>query len=93
MKAVIVALLDLHGHGGADFISDANEHAYVRDMINSYHPGRAEYLEFPKTDHFFLRAEDEADAYKVITEGVADREFNADILDALADFCERAVGN
>jgi pimeloyl-ACP methyl ester carboxylesterase len=79
-------------HGSADFVSDAFDHTYLRDMINYYHPGRASYLELPKTDHFFLSAEDEADAYKVLTDGADGREFNSAILKPIVDFCKQAAG-
>jgi pimeloyl-ACP methyl ester carboxylesterase len=79
-------------HGAADFISSSDEHAYVRDIVNHYHPGRAEYLEIPNTDHFFLTAENEADAYKVLTEGIAGREFNDAALLKILDFCREVAG-
>ena len=79
-------------HGGADFVSDAYEHAYNRDVVNYYHPGRAEYLEFPGMDHYFLKAKDEKDAFANLMEGLPRREFNEGILEPLTEFCKKAAG-
>lgn len=89
-KNIDTPCLFIHGH--ADFVSDANEHAYVRDMVNYYHPGRAEYLEFPGMDHFFLKADDEKDAFANLIAGMPNREYNEGIYVTIIEFCRKAAG-
>ncbi|MBU1920449.1 alpha/beta fold hydrolase [bacterium] len=79
-------------HGSADFVSDAYEHAYNRDVVNYYHPGRAEYLEFPGMDHFFLKAESEEDAFANLIAGLPRRDYNDGIHEPIIEFCRKAVG-
>jgi pimeloyl-ACP methyl ester carboxylesterase len=38
-------------YGTADFITDDYQHQYLRDMINSFHPGRATYVKIDGMDH------------------------------------------
>jgi alpha-beta hydrolase superfamily lysophospholipase len=79
-------------HGGADFISDGYEHAYCRDIINYYHPGRAEYLEFPEMDHYFLKAKDQTDAFAQLVAGFPNSEMNQGIFDPIIAFCKKCAG-
>lgn len=43
-------------YGTADFVTDDFQHEYLRDMINSFHPGRATYVEIDGMDHGLLLA-------------------------------------
>lgn len=79
-------------HGGADFVSDSYEHAYNRDVVNYYHPDRAEYIEFPGMDHFFLKAEDEKDAFANLMAGLPRRDFQDGIFEPIIAFCKKAAG-
>ena len=38
-------------YGTADFVTDASQHEYLRDMINSFHPGQATYVVVDGMDH------------------------------------------
>jgi alpha-beta hydrolase superfamily lysophospholipase len=40
-------------YGTSDFQTSADEHRYLTDAINSFHPGRATYVEIPNMDHSF----------------------------------------
>ncbi len=79
-------------HASSDFVSDAYEHAYNRDIVNYYHPGRAEYLEFPGMDHFFLKAEDEKDAFANLIAGLPRRDYHDGIHEPIIKFCMKAAG-
>ena len=39
-------------YGTADFVTDDYQAQYLRDMINSLHPGRATYIRIDGMDHF-----------------------------------------
>jgi pimeloyl-ACP methyl ester carboxylesterase len=43
-------------YGTADFVTDDYQARYLRDMINSFHPGRARYLAIEGMDHGLLIA-------------------------------------
>ncbi|HJQ38449.1 MAG TPA: alpha/beta hydrolase [Thermoanaerobaculia bacterium] len=38
-------------YGTADFVTDAYQSRYLRDMINAFHPGRATYVEIEGMEH------------------------------------------
>lgn len=46
-------------HGSSDFVSSADEHALIADVVNRYHPGNATYTEIPDADHWEIFAESE----------------------------------
>jgi pimeloyl-ACP methyl ester carboxylesterase len=43
-------------YGRSDFLTSAEEHVYLRDMVNRFHPGKATYVEIEGMDHYFERA-------------------------------------
>jgi pimeloyl-ACP methyl ester carboxylesterase len=43
-------------YGSSDFLTSAEEHEYLRDMVNRFHPGKATYVEIKGMDHYFERA-------------------------------------
>lgn len=43
-------------YGSSDFLTSTEEHEYLRNMINSFQPNRATFIEIPGMDHFFHRA-------------------------------------
>ena len=43
-------------YGTADFVTDDSQHQYLRDMINSFHPGRATYVKVEGMDHGLMMA-------------------------------------
>jgi pimeloyl-ACP methyl ester carboxylesterase len=42
-------------YGASDFVTSAEEHHYLRDMLNKFRPGSATYVEIPEMDHWFER--------------------------------------
>lgn len=40
-------------YGTADFVTAANEHVWAQSIVNSYHPGMADYIEIKGMDHGF----------------------------------------
>lgn len=43
-------------YGTADFVTAANEHVWAQSIVNSAHPGMAEYIEIKGMDHGFNNA-------------------------------------
>lgn len=43
-------------YGSSDFLTSTKEHEYLRDMINSFQPNSAAYIEIAGMDHYFERA-------------------------------------
>jgi pimeloyl-ACP methyl ester carboxylesterase len=58
-------------YGTADFVTDAYQHLYLRDMINAFHPGRATYVEIEGMDHGLVLA----GSQKASLEGKSDPPF------------------
>ena len=50
-------------YGTADFVTDDYQHQYLRDMIQSFHPGKATYVRIDGMDHGFLLAGSQEAAY------------------------------
>jgi len=46
-------------HGSSDFVSSANEHKLIAEIVNQYHPGNAAYVEIANADHWSLLTESE----------------------------------
>ncbi len=43
-------------YGAADFVTSADEHQYLMNLVNSYHPGRAKFVQIEHMDHWLRRA-------------------------------------
>lgn len=43
-------------YGTSDFLTTAEEHQYLANLINSYHPGRATFVKIENMDHYLTRA-------------------------------------
>jgi dienelactone hydrolase len=46
-------------HGSSDFVSSADEHELIKEIVNKYHPGNGNYLEAANCDHWGLTTENE----------------------------------
>lgn len=44
-------------YGTADFVTDDYQHRYLRDMINSFYPGRATYVKIDDMEHSLMIAD------------------------------------
>lgn len=63
-KAKVLAL-----HGSSDFVSSANEHKEIAELVNKYNPGNATYVEIAKADHWsFLAGNELESAMRTTTE-------------------------
>src|SRR5690242_9620093 len=51
-------------YGTADFITDAYQARYLRDMINVFHPGHATYVEIEGMDHGLFLAGTQKASYQ-----------------------------
>lgn len=74
--------------GTADFVVAEEEHIYARDIVNSYHPGRAEYLAIQGMDHGFNNP---GTQQKAIEGGGGPPSLHPDFFPAVLAFCQRAV--
>ena len=69
-------------YGTADFVTDAYQHQYLRDMVNAFHPGRASYVQIDGMDHGFLLA----GTLRASMEGAPDAPFATRLLDETLRF-------
>lgn len=51
-------------YGTADFITDDYQHQYLRDLINSFHPGHATYVKVEGMDHGLFLAGSQKASYE-----------------------------
>jgi len=72
-------------YGTADFITDDYQHQYLRDMINSFHPGRATYVRIEGMDHSLLLAGSQKASY----EGTSEPPFAEQIVTETLRFLDR----
>jgi len=75
-------------YGTADFVTDAYQHHYLRDMINAFHPGRATYVEIEGMDHGLVLA----GSQKASLEGKSTPPFAQRLADELLRFFNGARG-
>jgi uncharacterized protein len=66
-------------YGTSDPTTSAGESRYLADMINSFHPGRATYLQIEGMSHHFDRQPTQADALRALRSG-KDGEFDPALL-------------
>ncbi len=56
-KAKVLAL-----HGSSDFVSSADEHQDIAELVNKYNPGNAMYVEIANADHWSFLAKSELES-------------------------------
>jgi pimeloyl-ACP methyl ester carboxylesterase len=78
-------------HGDADFVSAAAEHRYTCDIINSYHPGQAEYMDVPEMDHFFVKVPTEQASFDNSMQGRGNTEFSSSVLPIVLNWARRVT--
>jgi pimeloyl-ACP methyl ester carboxylesterase len=69
-------------YGTADFVTDDGQHQYLRDMINSFHKGRAKYVTIAGMDHGLVLAGSQHASY----EGKSRPDFAKPLLDETLQF-------
>lgn len=67
-------------YGTSDFLTSAAEHEYLRDLINSFHPGSAAYVQVEGMAHGFDRAASQRDSFER-RRGDARPEFHTQVFD------------
>ncbi len=66
-------------YGTSDFLTSAAEHEYLRDMVNSFHPGRAAYVRIEGMGHGFERVASQREYFES-RGGGARPEFHTQVL-------------
>lgn len=74
--------------GTADFVVAEEEHIYARDIVNSYHPGRAEYVAIQGMDHGFNNAGTQMKAFEG---GFGPPAVHPDFFPTVLAFCQKAI--
>jgi pimeloyl-ACP methyl ester carboxylesterase len=75
-------------YGTADFVTDDSQHQYLREMINSFHKGRAKYTTIEGMDHGLLLAGTQRASY----EGTSQGAFAGQLLDDTLQFFRQVAG-
>jgi len=78
-------------YGTSDFVTAANEHAYIRDEINLYHPGHAEFVEVPEMDHFFNKVASQQASFDSLNSGPAFKNFSDQVLPVIVNWAKKTT--
>lgn len=73
--------------GTADFVVAQEEHTYARDIVNAFHPGRAEYAAIEGMDHGFNNPSTKEIAFA----GMPFTTLHPDFFPTVLEFCQRAI--
>lgn len=74
--------------GTADFVVAQEEHEYARDIVNAYHPGRAEFVAIEGMDHGFNNPGTQANAFAGNTPPAG---VHPGFFPTVLEFCKRAI--
>lgn len=88
-KPVDVPVLVIYGT--SDFQTSADEHRYLTDAINSFHPGRATYVEIPNMDHSFETVASQREGMQRFLANQPPGEFNAAILGEMQSWLDKIL--
>lgn len=75
--------------GENDFISTRYDHEFIADMMNKKHPGSAEFILVPHSDHGFFNTDSFADSLQKWGRG---GKFNPNIIQILGDWLKKSIG-
>ena len=80
--------------GEGDFVAfNPYEHQLIADVVNRYHPGRAEFIRLPNTDHNFTKVNNRQHAVQVRGDyNYHQRNFNPAITELLHECFSNARG-
>lgn len=78
-------------YGTSDFLTSAAEHEYLRDMINSFRPGSAAYVQIEGMGHGFERAASQREYFES-RGGGARPEFHTQVFDETLRWLTAAAG-
>jgi hypothetical protein len=68
-------------YGAADFVAEQIDHPMIADVVNGKHPGRAQFVTIPNSDHAFRNVSSKKESMEFWRKGGKD--FNPAILDVL----------
>ncbi len=78
-------------YGTSDLLTSAEEHEYLRDMINSFRPGTASYVKIEGMAHGFERAASQRENFEQRRSG-AQTEFHTQVFDEIARWLTNTAG-
>jgi len=78
-------------YGSSDFITSAEEHVYGVDMVNSFRPATAEYIEIDNMDHFMFNVPDQQASFDNMSQGFSTKELNREIVSRISDWCKQVA--
>lgn len=78
-------------YGTSDFQTSAAEHRYLTDAINSFHPGRATYVEIPNMDHGFETVASQREGMQRFLSNQPPGEFNPAILAEMQSWLDKIL--
>jgi hypothetical protein len=79
-------------YGSSDFVTARDEHLYGVNLVNSYHPGHAQYAEIDDMDHYFLRVPDQQASFNNLAAGMPIKELNRDVIRVIVNWCKDVAG-
>ena len=79
-------------YGSSDFITARDEHLYGVELVNSFHPGHAEYAEIDDLDHYFTRMPDQKASFANVIGGMPNKQMNRDCIPVIVNWCKKIVG-
>jgi pimeloyl-ACP methyl ester carboxylesterase len=71
-------------YGEYDWIMSRADHELIAEIVNSKHPGRANFVELPKTDHLFMTYDNIGKAFEGDTPG----RYNTSVTDMILKFLQ-----
>lgn len=78
-------------YGTSDFQTSAGEHLYLTDAINSFHPGRATYIEIANMDHGFEIVPSQRQGMQRFMSNQPPGEFNPAILAEMQSWLDKIL--
>ena len=75
-------------HGASDFVTEAEDHQRIAQVVNMRHPGSAAYVSISGMDHLLFRAASPKAAYDAFASSAA-REYDADLSQVVLDWLKR----
>jgi hypothetical protein len=89
-KSVSAQLLVVYGL--SDFVTCPEDHRYLTDMVNYYHPGHAKYVEIKSMDHFMDKTATQQESFDNSSAGRPNKEFASQVIPELLNWSKSVVG-
>jgi len=78
-------------YGACDFVADRVDHPMIADVVNKVHPGKAQFVEIPNSDHAFRNVASQKESQEFWSRG--GKEMNLGICDTLTAWADKITGN